>query len=220
MITQARTTYLPLVDAVDAYAERYKALLSPEATSAIAEVRVRLIRLDRQYCRLLELNQTLRVGNAMTIKYDECANTFEVDSGGGRKQTFQIPGVSGLLELVGHTDIATFNAGAPVMRLGPEHAALCMELEALLEAYYYSAHRLTGLVRKLPNQRRFSCMEMIIVRNKLLEHTNGEPSYNFGYGTGGPFVRPMRPIGSQLRDKGAVANTMAYIAMLKKVFDS
>ena len=219
MNTQGRATYLPLVDAIATHAQRNKALLSPEATSAIAEARFRLMRLDRQYSRLLELNEALRAGDAMTLKYDESTSTFHAEFGGGLKQTFQIPDVSGPLELKGLGDIASFDAGAPVKHLGPEHAALRMELEELVEAYYYGAHRLTVLIRKLPGQKGFSCMEMIVVRNDLLEHTKGEVSYDFGYGTGGPFVRPTRVAGSPPKDKGAVANTAAYVAMLQKAFD-
>jgi hypothetical protein len=140
--------------------------------------------------------------------------------GGGMQQTFTIPGVSGPLKLKQSGDIASFDAGAPVKHLGPEHASLRMDLEELLEAYYYGAHRLTVLIRTLPGQKRFSCAEMILVRNDLLEHTKGEPSYNFGYGIGGPFVRPTRPAGRPPKDKGAVANTTAYAAVLQKVFAS
>lgn len=218
MSTIGRATYLPLVDAIATYADRRSNTLSAEAKAAIAEAKVRVVRLDRQYERLLELNDALREGDSMSLKYDESTGTFHLDDESGLSHSFQIPGVSGPVRLKDAADIAAFDAGAPVKHLGPEHAVLRMELEELLESYYYGAHRLTVLIRKLPGQKRFSCMDMIVVRNNLLEHTKGELSYNFGYGTDGPFVRPARPVGSPPKDKGAVANTAAYVKMLEKVF--
>jgi len=216
-----RATYLPLIPAITGYAQRHKAAIGPAATAALGEIGVRLARLDKQYDQLLEMNETLRKGSATTMTYDESSATFKVSGIGLGTHTFQIPGVSGPMKSVGEVgDISAFTAGAPSQRFGPEHASLCLDLEEVLETYYYGAHRVTVLVRMLPGQKRFSCIEMINVRNHLLEHTKNEPSYNFGYGSGGPFVRPMRPAGSQLRDLGAVVNTEAYIAALNKVFGS
>jgi hypothetical protein len=220
MQTQPRITYLPLIDAFEQYVERHKSQLSHEAKSATGEILARLARLDRQYTHLLNLNQALREVDPMSLTYDETTGTFHGDLGDGKKHEFRIPGIAGPLKLVAAVDIAAFDSGAPVKHLGPEHAALRMELEERIEAYYYGAHRLTVLVRTLPDQKRFSCREMIVVRNDLLEHTKEESSYNFGYGTGGPVVRPVRPAGSSTKDLGAVANTTAYVAALAAVFNS
>ena len=82
MNIQQRATYLPLVEAVDRYAEQNASLLaSSEDISALKEIRVRLGRLDRQYARLLELNEILREGSVPKISYDGATATFQLQVG-------------------------------------------------------------------------------------------------------------------------------------------
>jgi hypothetical protein len=218
MTNQQRATYLPLIEAVDRYAERNAVhLTESEVISALKEIRERL---DRQYARLIELNEILREGSVPKIEYDLATETFQVKDGTQEARSFKIPGISGPLRQIAGADITPFEAGVHSTNLPIEHAPLRLELEELLEAYYYGAHRLTVLVRKLPNLKKYSCKAMIVVRNDLIEHTKEEHNYAFGYGTGGPFVRPVRIAGDPPKDQGAVANTTAFIESLNSVFQS
>ncbi len=89
-----------------------------------------------------------------------------------------------------------------------------IKFEGQVEHYYYDAHRVVKLVRSLPGLKRFTCREITIVRNKLVEHPDkGEP-YSFGFGSSGPRIRPMHRKGRQWHDEGLVPNTEALVSQL------
>lgn len=48
------------------------------------------------------------------------------------------------------------------------------ELELLTESFYYIAHRLIKILRKLPYFKGFECKAVSNVRNKLIEHADDE----------------------------------------------
>jgi hypothetical protein len=91
--------------------------------------------------------------------------------------------------------------------------------EGLLDDYYHNAHRVLKLMKSLPGQAGFSCREITIVRNKLVEHPeHGEP-YSFGFGSTGPVVRPMHRAGREWRDAGLVPNTESFVNDLARALN-
>jgi hypothetical protein len=96
---------------------------------------------------------------------------------------------------------------------------LNLELEAQLEDFYHNAHRLLKLVRRLPGLGNCRCKQVDTVRNKLVEHPVGGLVYSFGYGSGGPVVRPIHRGKRQWVDKGLVSNSKALVTSLTKALE-
>jgi hypothetical protein len=88
------------------------------------------------------------------------------------------------------------------------------ELEDMLENYYYNAHRVLKLVKKLKGMKNFKCAEISIVRNKLIEHANDGELYSFGWGTEGPKIRPLRRANAEWKDEGLFKNTEQFLKAL------
>jgi hypothetical protein len=93
-----------------------------------------------------------------------------------------------------------------------------LDFEGRLEEYYHNAHRILKIVKSLPGLKNFECREITIVRNKLIEHPEGEV-YSFGYGSSGPVVRPQHKSGRTWHDRGLVPNTEALLNRLVQAFE-
>lgn len=55
-----------------------------------------------------------------------------------------------------------------------------MELESLLEQYYYKAFRITELLQELTGRTRSHCIEITMARSHLVEHPQDAADYTFG----------------------------------------
>lgn len=71
-------------------------------------------------------------------------------------------------------------------------------------------------MKLLPNLKNSECREITIVRTKLVEHPEGTGSYSFGYGSGGPAVRPIHTPGREWLDGGLILNTQRFIGALNE----
>jgi hypothetical protein len=92
------------------------------------------------------------------------------------------------------------------------------QIEIYTEAFYYLAFRLRAIIKLLPNLKSFEAMGILIVRNKLIEHSQGQDSLitdsSFGHiGSNGPQVKPARSHGTigKFMDKGLYANAEELI---------
>lgn len=79
--------------------------------------------------------------------------------------------------------------------------------------FYRHGHRLLRALRSLPGLGSIECLEVTIVRNQLMEHPEGKPEVtlpSFGWGTGGPRIKPMRaaPDSKEHQDQGLFHNAM------------
>lgn len=120
--------------------------------------------------------------------------------------------------VVASTVKGSFRAGAGRDGDSPQLLAARRELERLLERFYYSAFKVQKLVQQLPGNKKFPYNGITMVRNDLLEHPkDARHPHNFGFGTGGPFVRPARSPGGK-DDPGLIANAAAFIEELERRF--
>ena len=92
------------------------------------------------------------------------------------------------------------------------------QIEIYTEAFYYLAFRLRVIIKLLPNLKSFEATGVLIVRNKLIEHSQGQDSLitdsSFGHiGSNGPQVKPARSSKSvgRFMDKGLYANAEELI---------
>lgn len=99
------------------------------------------------------------------------------------------------------------------------------ELKVLTEAFYYCAARARSIARNskapLPGLASFECIGVRNVRNKLLEHPEGNDSQvfvvSFGRGgAGGPTIKPIRQVGQEgvFPDAGLYPNAEEFKANL------
>lgn len=96
-----------------------------------------------------------------------------------------------------------------------------IELRVLTESFYYFAARVRAIARNskfpLPGLGSFECSGVRDVRNKLLEHPEGDDSQvlivSFGHGgPNGPTVKPIRRVGQEqvFPDSGLFPNARAF----------
>lgn len=178
----------------------------------------RLSRLDAMVGELIHINNRLNDQFSPIASHDPETDTVTLRVG---DQTVKMklnradPDTPTKLESV--TTTGAYTAGGENPELEDEKN-LKESLESLLESFYQSAFQIRRLVRALPNLKKFECMEITIVRNKLIEHPEEEDPYTFGFGTMGPTVRPLNSTGREWRDEGLVPNTEAFDEALSKAF--
>ena len=102
------------------------------------------------------------------------------------------------------------------------------ELRLFTEAFYYFAGRIRTIFHNkafpMPGMTRFDCRGVTIVRNKLLEHSEGRDaqvsmqSFACG-GPQGPVLKAMRYTGQEdiFPDKGLYVNAAEFVAELEEL---
>lgn len=194
--------------------------LSQENVETLKEIARRLRNLEHQARRLIEINNELILFKTSKATFDSTTETV----------SFQLPGTEASIQVplkradpnvpITMNILATGGAYVAGSDKETSDADLLrrLEYESLLEGYYYLAHRIVKLVKKLPGLSSTDCPPIRVVRNKLLEHPESIQPYSFGYGTAGPVVRPAR-VGKRLwEDAGLVPNTEALVKTLCSAF--
>jgi hypothetical protein len=194
--------------ALERYAERLRAVkMSDRANHLLQEVRARLRQLDWLYSRLMEIEASI----------DRSARSSSPD---GRATNARIKHV--FTEASAHTSDSAVQAN---LSFQPSD-----ELRLLLEAFYYSAHRVRDILRDhktdLPGLSAFEAVGVRDVRNHLVEHPSRAkgvlvPSVACG-GPVGPQLRLLRWSldSSGMHDRGLPANAQEFLVALHRVLQS
>jgi hypothetical protein len=204
-------TLVPAIQAVSQYAEKHHSSLTPEHAEILLEIRRRLERLGAQATELMDINN--RMWAKQEIKFDfDSATDMIVISVGDTKRRLKLnradPNVP--IQVRSLTAGSAYHAGTP----GPsdeEEQRLRVELEAKLESYYQSAHRVLKLFGRIPALSKVKCVAISRVRNELIEHPDDGAPYSFGAGSSGPRVKPMHRGTPKFNDDGLVPNTRAFV---------
>ena len=213
------TTFEDAVAAVERWTQSTGEVLARADAAAAAEILRRVGRLRSTFTRLAEINTRLMATASISTSFDPDTDTFVARFGDGemRVKLRRIdPGVP-----IGITKLT--EGGSYVARPNDAVSAqasdeLKAEMEDLLESYYYNAHRVLKLVQGLPRMRNFKCKEVLIVRNKLIEHADHGDIYSFGWGSTGPRVKPMGRSGREWNDEGLFRNTESFLVALTAHF--
>lgn len=194
--------------ALEQYAERLRSVtMSTRADHLIQEVRARLRQLEWLYSRLLQIEASI----------DESARSSLPDGGASTARIKHV-----FTEASARTSDSAVQASLPFQ---PSD-----ELRLLLEAFYYSAHRVRDILRDhsddLPGLSRFDAKGIRDVRNHLVEHPGRAK------GVLVPSAACGGPVGPQLRllrwsldspgthDKGLPVNTHEFLSALHRVLQS
>jgi len=107
--------------------------------------------------------------------------------------------------------------------------ALSDELRVLLEAFYYSAHRIRDILRdstsELPGLAKFEAIGVRNVRNHLVAHPGGKSGVLvFSFAAGGPVGSQLKPVQWSLdppgtHDEGLYKNAKEFEEAFNRVFE-
>ena len=181
----------------------------------LREIARRIQRLQPALERLLQINAQLISETSPKVHLDQDTDTLSIQVGDqihSLKLNRAKPDTP--VSLRGMATTGAYRAGAVSSNDTATISDLKSELEGSLEQYYYNAHRVLKLIQQLPGLRNFKCKEIIIVRNKLVEHADHGDIYSFGFGSAGPVVRPIVRLGRAWTDQGLLRNTEAFVNAL------
>jgi hypothetical protein len=203
--------------------------LAAEHKSALAEIMWRIEELQHLYAELVEVNDALAARVLPKIRFDETTEEQVIFAADGTemmrmKLNRADPNVP--IKHRSQAMIGSYNVGSTTGSYNTAGVpALRRQLERDLESYYYSAFRVQKHVSRLPGNKKFPYSGITLVRNKLMEHKSEQSPdekhpYNFGFGTGGPYVRPAKSADQKEMhtDTGLVANTLEFLAELERRF--
>lgn len=204
------------------YIDHNKQVFSVEQMDAAAELKRRLLSLENSFNRLTHINEELSTDampemlfdpetGVMTQKFMGIEHSIKVE-----RANPLVP-VSILLEpvLLKSTYINELSDNEIESEVSER---LKIEMEPLIEQYYYNAFRVSKLIQILTGKSRYDCRVITIVRNNLIEHPKSETIYSFGFGLGGPFIKPVQRGVILWEDSGLVKNTEEFVSSLSKVF--
>jgi hypothetical protein len=206
---------------------RLKTASSGSATDdqmeTIREITRRLDRLEEQFSRLMELNNSFIQHRAPTADFDNQTDiiTFTApDLGPEYTMKVKLKRADPTKPIRSHGE-AIAGSYQPEQSNRSEHEKQQERLlENWLEDYYRNAHRVLKLVETLPGLKNFTCRPITIVRNHLIEHPKQGEIYSFGFGSTGPVVRPMYKPDREHVDAGLVPNTQAFVTSLTRAFEN
>jgi len=211
-----------LLKAVSKYFESKASSLAATQNEAGAELKRRLRRLENDCNRLIKINNLLLDSQAAELSFDESSDSlFFTYKGESVSIKLKRADPSVPISIPGPAFTSGYPAGASKNEKDESDTEeLKMVMEQLLEHYYSNAFRITKLVQQTTNQRKYHCMPITMVRNKLVEHPNSGSLYSFGYGSNGPLVKPMHHGTNEWTDAGLVPNTIELITSLNEVFEN
>ncbi len=206
------------------YIEHHRQKFSLEQIDAAAEIKRRLLGLENSFNRLTNINEQLSKESMPQISLDSETGIMTVELMGQSvhvKYERAEPDVPvSFLDgpaLVRHdytNELSDDEIDSQIIE------ALKIEMESLVEHYYYNAFKITKLIQILTGKSRYDCRCITMVRNYLIEHPKLETIYSFGFGVNGPFIKPVQRGEVSWEDAGLVKNTEFLISSLKKVFSS
>jgi hypothetical protein len=214
-IPKLSLSYAPVLEALTAWNDVHSDRLSPNDIDTLREIERRIQRLQPALERLLQINAQLITDASPKVHLDQETDTISIQVGDqvhSLKLNRANPDTPVSLRSIATT--GAYRAGGVRSNDTATISHLKSELEGALEQYYYNAHRVLKLIQQLPGLRNFKCKEIIIVRNKLVEHADHGDIYSFGFGSAGPVVRPMVRPGRVWTDQGLLRNTEAFVNAL------
>jgi hypothetical protein len=194
--------------------------LGSQTLEALGEIQRRLVRLRPIADKLLSINETLSATELMTHEFDPLTETTSVYFGKNLISTFKWvrahPDVP--VKPPGSLRIGAYPAGVHFDDESDQAREMKIELEDCIESFYYGAHRIVKLIQGLPGRKNFKVKSILVVRNKLIEHADHSTRYSFGFGTGGPIVRPYGSTNRQWVDAGFQTNVREMLAAIDSAF--
>lgn len=180
----------PAIEAIKSYASADAPNHSPQTKETLREVVRRLERLSVLADELMVINNKLWASKGLNFSFDPSTGELVMSVGDAKQSIFlnrANPDVP--ISINSFTGLSAYNAGA-ADEVTPEDSNLRLELEAKLEGFYQSAHRVLRLLGTIPFLPKIKCMAITRVRNNLIEHPDDGALYSFGVGTSGPRVKP------------------------------
>jgi len=207
----------------DKYSEHQKSSLTKGNLLSIQEIKRRIQRISFLSSQIMDLNNQL-------LTKDDLLSVFSVDGDSiimdidGQKTRVKFKSLDPSKPVqIEQTDKASAYVAKPEETKEDENQlVLKIELEEKLESYYQNAHKIINLSRELPGLKNLKCMEIKIVRNKLIEHPTGEHIYSFSYSeSGGPAINPVKPKNTEneFYDNGFLHNSEIFIQRLSEKID-
>jgi len=199
--------------AVSNYGKVREKALSTGEVEAIREISRRLERLAAQFDDLMALNDKFMALQGFSVDFDPATDTviFKVGDVERRVQLKRAdPSVP--IQMRRLTEGGAYLAGSEAATA--DEPQLRLELEAKLESFYQSAHRILKLFGTIPELSRIRCAPITRVRNNLIEHPPAEQFYSFGFGSTGPRVKPMHRGTPAWNDEGLIPNTGAFVSAI------
>lgn len=196
--------------------------VSKEHANTLDELSERIEALSRNYFSLEDLNsQHIQLDPMrMETEFDSTTDTMTIrDKSGNVAFSLKLnradPSVP--IQLAGKSDISSFS---PRTSEGnKELVALRRELGAGLENFYYNASKIWDLIEKgLLGKKGSEFINVKMVRNKLIEHTEHGDIFSFGASEAwGPSVKPMQMTSRKERfhDKGLRVNTKELLQRIQ-----
>jgi hypothetical protein len=210
----APSSYGPVLVQLEEWRLRRTGQLTPSNFEALKEVRRRIERLESSLDRLMQLNHSLLTQLLPEITFDAETGTLTAKLGDAMSSIrFERANPDVPVQVGSIGSVATYEPKAKPLEPA-EQVRQKVELEDLLEGYYYNAHRVLKLLQSLPTLKNLKCKEIIVVRNKLIEHADHGDIYSFGVSHGGPVIKPVVPVGRVWQDAGLLPNTTAFVAAL------
>lgn len=219
-ISHARTSDLRTVYKVAVrYVNKNIGEFTQEKKETANELKRRIKRLGNDYNRLIHINSILCEAKLPKVLFDETTDTMSITNK-GVTQSIKLnradPNIP--MKIVSSTAIGAYSAkDTAETKESGRIDEFKMELEQLLEHYYNNAFRITKLTQVLTGKKKYHCVEITIVRNKLIEHPESGSLYSFGFGSNGPVVKPIHRGKKTWNDNGLVPNTAALVASLTEV---
>jgi len=203
--------------------------LGAEHREILAEIMWRIEELEHLYGELVEVNSALAARVLPKLHFDEKTEEqvlFAADGTEIQRTKLNRAGPNVPIKPQSQAMIGSYNVGTTTGSYNTAGVpALRRRLEKNLENYYYSAFRLQKHVCRLPGSKKFPYNGVTLVRNKLMEHRSEQSPdekhpYNFGFGTGGPYVHPTKSAAQKEKhtDAGLVDNTLEFLAELERRF--
>lgn len=208
---------------------RDKTDLGTEHNAILTEIMWRIQELEHLYGELVEVNGALAARVLPKFHFDEKTEeliNFAADGTELMRTKLNRADPNVPIKPQSHAMIGSYNVGTTTGSYNMAGVpALRRQLEKGLENYYYSAFRVQKAVSRLPGRKKFPYNGVTLVRNKLMEHQREQSPdekhpYNFGFGTGGPYVRPAKSAEQKEKhtDAGLVDNTLEFLVELERCF--
>ena len=154
----------------------------------IFEVRRRIERLERTYEQIKPINKEIMNGGLGSY-IDPATNDMVLQT--TIAGTIRVPMQDKGKKFEAKTLSMGYSASSPDW-LQDSHKILKMDMEILVEAFYYNAHRVVRLVSQLSSVSKIRKIGVLDVRNNLIEHDELGSYFTYGASEDGPIVKAMK----------------------------
>lgn len=210
------------ISAISKYLDSHFNKLTPELLEAGAEIKRRIRRMENDANRLIKINNSLIQSEMPDVKFDPATDTLSIRRG---DQTTSIKlnraDPKKPISIAGSAATGAYKAGslkAKSYRLQLTNSK--WSWSRCSNTTTSNAFRITKLVQQVSGRKKYHCLPITSVRNKLIEHPATGSIYSFGFGTRGPTIKPISRGNKDWTDSGLISNTEALLNSLLEVFEN